>query len=51
MMRIRILTIILLGALVVGALAGCQAKESPSADQTVITFAYPEYLTAFNKAN
>ncbi|MDY6876218.1 MAG: extracellular solute-binding protein [Chloroflexota bacterium] len=51
MTRIRILTVILLGALVTGALAGCQAVESPSADQTVVTFAYPAYLTAFNEAN
>jgi ABC-type glycerol-3-phosphate transport system substrate-binding protein len=53
----RVLSIILLSALVVGALAGCQAKEAsegtpvPLADQRVITFAYPEYLTFFSKAN
>ncbi len=53
----KVLSVILLSALVVGALTGCQAKEAsegtpiPPADQTVITFAYPEYLTFFTKAN
>jgi ABC-type glycerol-3-phosphate transport system substrate-binding protein len=53
----KILTIILLSTLAAGALTGCQAKEAsegtpiPPADQVVITFAYPEYLTFFTKAN
>jgi ABC-type glycerol-3-phosphate transport system substrate-binding protein len=53
----KVLSIVLLSALVAGALVGCQAKEAgegtpvPPADQTVITFAYPEYLTFFTKAN
>lgn len=59
MIRARILTIILLGALVAGPLAGCQAQESPSADQMVITFAcqrsdlsvYQDAAETFHQAN
>ena len=53
----KVLSIVLLSTLAAGALDGCQAKEVsegtsvPPADQTVITFAYPEYLTFFTKAN
>ncbi len=53
----RVLPLALLIALITGALVGCKAKEGPYGtrvppeDQMVITFAYPEYLTAFNEAN
>ena len=53
----NILILMLLIMLAAGTLAGCQDQEAsggtpvPLADQTVITFAYPEYLTFFTKAN
>jgi ABC-type glycerol-3-phosphate transport system substrate-binding protein len=56
MMR-KTLTLTLLIAMVAEILTGCKAKDAgdatpvPPEDQTVITFAYPEYLTFFTKAN
>ena len=47
----RFLTFVALGAWLVGALAGCGTGAPVPAEQTVITFAYPSYLTAFNQAN
>jgi ABC-type glycerol-3-phosphate transport system substrate-binding protein len=55
-MKHRNSALVLLLVLMAGALTGCRAKDSngtrvPPEDQIVITFAYPHYLTAFNKAN
>jgi multiple sugar transport system substrate-binding protein len=47
----RILTFVVLSAWLASALAGCGVGDSAPAKQTVITFAYPSYLTAFNEAN
>ena len=56
-MMCKILTFTALIVLVTGALVGCEATQARDGthvapeDQTVITFAYPSYLTAFNEAN
>lgn len=47
----RILAFVTLGVWLAGTLASCGVGESGPTDQTVITFAYPSYLTAFNQAN
>jgi ABC-type glycerol-3-phosphate transport system substrate-binding protein len=50
-MKLRFLALVVLGAWLAGALSGCGVEDSAPTDQTVITFAYPSYLTAFNQAN
>jgi ABC-type glycerol-3-phosphate transport system substrate-binding protein len=51
MMRTKMLTAIVMAVMAAGALAACGSDQVPAAERTVITFAYPEYLTAFNQAN
>jgi ABC-type glycerol-3-phosphate transport system substrate-binding protein len=51
MMRTKIVTAIVITVMAAGTLAACGSGQTPSAERTVITFAYPEYLTAFNQAN
>jgi ABC-type glycerol-3-phosphate transport system substrate-binding protein len=50
-MRTKMLTAIVTAVMATGILAACGPDQATPAERTVITFAYPEYLTAFNQAN